>query len=138
MRRNWDRRIHLLEAVDLRRLQNVQSRQNLHGERKTASAQRPHPNKSLFKIKAPAGRYIVVFEEAQHPQLSEDPLAGDQVLEDVGHLLQSHLPAVPRIGHRPVRKRGARFLSQLEDSLTTQFRVARSADTQQLTAAQSE
>lgn len=95
-------------------------------------------HKSLFKIKAPAGRYIVVFEEAQHPQLSEDPLAGDQVLKDVGHLLQSHLPAVPRIGHRPVRKRGARFLSQLEDSLTTQFRVVRSADTQQLTAAQSE
>lgn len=90
---------------------------------KPASAQRLHPNKTLFKIKAPAGHYIVVFEEAQHPQLSEDPLTGDQVLEDVGHLLQSHLPAVPRIGHRPVRKRGARFLSQLEDSLTTQFHL---------------
>lgn len=31
--------------------------------------------------------HVVVFEEAQHPQLSEDPLTGDQVLEDVGHLL---------------------------------------------------
>lgn len=47
--------------------------------------------------------HVVVFEEAQHPQLSEDPLAGDQVLEDVGHLLQSHFASVARIRHGPAR-----------------------------------
>lgn len=47
--------------------------------------------------------YIVVFEEAQHPQLSEDPLTGHQVLEDIRHLLQSHLPTVTGIGYRPAR-----------------------------------
>lgn len=43
-----------------------------------------------------------MFEETQHPQLSEDPLTGDQVLEDIGHLLQSHLATVTWIRNRPV------------------------------------
>lgn len=47
--------------------------------------------------------YIVVFEEAQHPQLSEDPLTGDKVLEDIGHFLQRHLATVTWICDRPVR-----------------------------------
>lgn len=44
-----------------------------------------------------------MFEEAQHPQLSEDSLTGDQVLEDIGHLLQSHLTAVAWICDRPAQ-----------------------------------
>lgn len=48
-----------------------------------------------------ASSYIVVFEEAEHPQLPEDPLAGHEVLEDVGHLLQGHLAAVPGVSDRP-------------------------------------
>lgn len=52
-----------------------------------------------------------MFEEAQHPQLSEDPLTGDQVLEDVGHLLQGHLAAVARVGDRP---EGITFSLELE------------------------
>lgn len=35
----------------------------------------------------PPRPHVVVLEEAEHPELSEDPLTGDQVLEDVGHLL---------------------------------------------------
>lgn len=45
--------------------------------------------------------YIVVLEEAQHPQLPEDPLAGHKVLEDIGHLLQGHLAAIPGVSNRP-------------------------------------
>ena len=45
--------------------------------------------------------YVVVFEEAEHAQLPEDPLAGHQVLEHVGHLLQRHLAAVARVRDRP-------------------------------------
>lgn len=52
-----------------------------------------------------SAHYIVMFEEAQHPQLSEDPLTGDQVLEDIGHLLQSHLATVTWIGDRPAGKK---------------------------------
>lgn len=51
----------------------------------------------------PSRHYIVMFEEAQHPQLSENPLTGDQVLEDIGHLLQSHLAAVAWICNGPAR-----------------------------------
>lgn len=61
------------------------------------SAARTHP---------PSRHYIVMFEEAQHPQLSENPLTGDQVLEDIGHLLQSHLAAVAWICNRPARETG--------------------------------
>lgn len=46
-----------------------------------------------------------MFEEAQHSQLSEDPLTGDQILEDIGHLLQRHLAAVPWIRNGPARDR---------------------------------
>lgn len=45
--------------------------------------------------------YIVVLEEAQHPQLSEDPFAGHEVLENIGHLLQGHLAAIPGVSNRP-------------------------------------
>lgn len=44
-----------------------------------------------------------MFEKAQHPQLSEDPLTGDQILEDIGHLLQRHLAAVTWIRNGPAR-----------------------------------
>lgn len=43
--------------------------------------------------------HVVVFEEAEHAQFSEDPLTGDQVLEDIGHLLQSHLSTISGVGH---------------------------------------
>lgn len=61
----------------------------------------PHP--------PPTRPYVVVFEEAEHPQLSEDPLTGDQVLEDIGHLLQGHLAAVAWIRDGPARVRASRL-----------------------------
>lgn len=45
--------------------------------------------------------HIVMFEEAQHAELPEDSLTGDQVLEDIRHLLESNFPSIPGIRHRP-------------------------------------
>lgn len=42
-----------------------------------------------------------MLEEAEHLQLAEDPLTGDEVLEDVGHLFEGHTFTVPGVGHRP-------------------------------------
>lgn len=56
-----------------------------------------------------SSHYIVMFEEAQHPQLSEDPLAGHQVLEDIRHLLQSHLSTITGISNWPVRDGQSQF-----------------------------
>lgn len=58
-----------------------------------------HPTDHKHHISPSPSPYVVMFEEAQHPQLSEDPLTGDQVLEDIGHLLQSHLATVTWIGN---------------------------------------
>lgn len=51
--------------------------------------------------------YVVMFEEAEHLQFTEDPLAGDEVLEDIGHLFEGHTLAVPGVSHRPERGREA-------------------------------
>lgn len=42
-----------------------------------------------------------MFESSQHAQFPVDSLAGDEVLEDVGHLLQGHPLPVPGVGHGP-------------------------------------
>lgn len=44
-----------------------------------------------------------MLEEAKHFQLAEDPLTGDEVLEDVGHLFEGHTFTVPGVSHRPER-----------------------------------
>lgn len=101
-------KIHFLEAVDLRRLQDVQSRQDLHGHKQSGFSQ--NQNRPLTnQPSSPTRPYIVVFEEAEHPQLSEDPLTGHQVLEDIGHLLQGHLAAVAWIRDGPARVRASRL-----------------------------
>lgn len=56
---------------------------------------------TLSSLSTAVSSYIVVFEEAEHPQLPEDPLAGHEILEDIGHLLQGHLAAVPGVSDRP-------------------------------------
>lgn len=48
-----------------------------------------------------------MFEEAEHPQLSEDPLTRNQVLEDIRHLLQSHLATVTWISNGPDNTKSA-------------------------------
>jgi len=50
---------------------------------------------------ASAWTHVLVLEEAQHLQLPEHPLTRNQVLEDIGHLLEGHLLTVPRVRHRP-------------------------------------
>ena len=40
-----------------------------------------------------------MFEEAQHLQLTEDPLTGDEVLEDVGHLFEGDALSIPGVRH---------------------------------------
>lgn len=45
------------------------------------------------------GTHVVMLEEAEHLQFAEDPLAGDEVLEDVGHLFEGHALAVPGVRH---------------------------------------
>lgn len=42
-----------------------------------------------------------MFEEAQHAELPEDALAGDQILEDIRHFFESNFPSIPRVRHRP-------------------------------------
>lgn len=43
-----------------------------------------------------------MFEEAEHLELAEHPLGGDEALEDVGQFLERHPPAVSGVRHRPV------------------------------------
>lgn len=50
--------------------------------------------------------YIVMFKETQHPEFPEHTFAGDQVLEDIRHFLQSHLAPIPRVRHRPINAKG--------------------------------
>lgn len=64
--------IDLLEEVNMRGLQDVQSRQN-----------------------------IFMLEKAEHLDFPINSLAGDEVLEDVGHLLERHALPIPGISHRP-------------------------------------
>lgn len=53
------------------------------------------------------GQHILMLEETQHAQLPEDPLAGDERLEDVGHLLQGDPSAVTGVRHSPYNTEGA-------------------------------
>lgn len=69
----------------------------------------PAPSPHAPRPLSPTRPYVVVFEEAEHPQLSEDSLTGDQVLEDIGHLLQGHLAAVAWIRDGPARVRVSRL-----------------------------
>ena len=48
-----------------------------------------------------------MLEEPHHPELPEDPLGGDQALEDVGQLLEGHALAVAGVGDRPDHAEGA-------------------------------
>ncbi len=50
--------------------------------------------------------YIVMFKETQHPEFPEHTFAGDQVLEDIRHFLQSHLTPIPRVSYRPINAKG--------------------------------
>lgn len=43
-----------------------------------------------------------MFEEGQHLELPEDPLAGNKVLEDVGHLFEGDPLPVSGVRHGPV------------------------------------
>lgn len=45
-----------------------------------------------------------MFEEAEHLELSEDALGGDERLEYVGQLLEGDAPAIARVRHSPVDK----------------------------------
>lgn len=64
--------IYFFKVVDVRRLQNVQSR-----------------------------KHVFMFEEAQHLQLTEHPLTGNKVLEDIGHLFEGYSLPVSGVRHRP-------------------------------------
>lgn len=59
-----------------------------------------------------------MLEEAEHFQLTEDPLTGDEVLEDVGHLFEGHAFTVPGVSHRPEReeKNGERLKADEDES----------------------
>lgn len=109
------RRIHFLKAVDLWRLQNIQSWQHLQEQRKKRTHKIIVPLLTswfiVYKhhISPLFSHYVVMFEEAQHPQLSEDPFAGHQVLEDIRHLLQSHFSTVTGISNWPVRDGQSHF-----------------------------
>ena len=54
-------------------------------------------------VKQSARTHVLMFEGGQHAQLPVHPFAGDEVLEDVGHLLQSHPFPVPRVRHGPAQ-----------------------------------
>lgn len=56
------------------------------------------------KLSIKDSTYVLVLEEAQHFQLSEDALRGDERLEHIGQLLQRHSTTVARICHGPARR----------------------------------
>lgn len=45
-----------------------------------------------------------MFEEAEHLELSEDALGGDERLEHIWQFLERHPPAIARVCHRPKTK----------------------------------
>lgn len=45
---------------------------------------------------------ILMFEVTEHLDFSIDPFAGDQVEEDIGHLLECNSFSISRICHGPV------------------------------------
>lgn len=45
--------------------------------------------------------YIFMFEETQHLQFPKDPFARNKILEDIGHLFESHSLSISGIRHRP-------------------------------------
>lgn len=55
-----------------------------------------------------------MFEEAEHLQLPEHPLAGNKVLEDIGHLFEGDPLPVSGVRHRPRGERRLAFLSHTD------------------------
>lgn len=60
--------------------------------------------KGAIKKKALNATYVLVLEETQHFQLSEDALRRHERLEYVGKLLERHSTSIARIRHSPGNK----------------------------------
>ncbi|GAA6074323.1 uncharacterized [Tachysurus ichikawai] len=73
-------------------------------ERKKKERKKERKTKLHPRVRATERTHIVVLEEAEHFQLTEDPLTGDEVLEDVGHLFEGHTFTVAGVSHRPERR----------------------------------